>query len=418
MPATPFKLTDRAGRTVLVLATVAALVLVGLKLTTGDPYRLKFLMPAADKSFVGAKVVIDGQTVGQIESLGVRDGMAEVTAVIDDDHAPLPAGTQGRIKWLSILGARVLEILPGDRANAALPSGHLLTSNVEGAELDDLLVMLDAPTRKKLKSLLATLHTTVEGKERDLNTTLREAGPTFHALGEVLRAVGEDGPAIKQLVSDLHGVTEGVAARDARLSSTVGNLNRLTAAVATRQAELRQLLQQLPSTIETATRTLNAAEEPIVGAGELLRELRPASAQLPGIAADLKPALEKADPALADLTPLLADADVLLKQTPALARGARDLLPTADAALTQANPMVSFLRPYTPELAGWLSNWVGIFGSRNSTGNYARALITASASSLDDALPGIPPGMDQSPRPAPGSIAGQPWTDANGDLIQ
>lgn len=405
-------------RVLMVAAAAVALVVVGLKVTADDPYEMKFLMPVADKTFVGAKVLIDGETVGRIEELGVRDGMAEVTARIDQDHAPLPAGTKARVKWLSILGARVLEILPGDTGNVPLPSGHLLTSNIEGAELDDLLVMLDAPTRKKLQTLLVSLDKTVSGKEQNLNTTIREAGPTIHALGEVLRAVGEDGPAIKKLVEQLRGVTQTVSARDARLSSTVRNLNSLTGAVATQQAELKAMLQRLPQTIGTATDTLNAAEAPVLSARALLRDLQPSTAQLPGIVRDLRPALADARPAVADLTPLLQDADALLKGTPALAAGARDLLPTTDKALQQANPMVAFLRPYTPELAGWLSNWVGIFGSRNSSGNYARALITASLSSADDVLPGVPPGMGQNPRPEPGSIAGQPWTDANGDPIQ
>lgn len=408
----------RGGRLVLVALLIGALAFAGLKATAEDPYEVKFLLPVADKTFEGGKVLIDGETVGHIQSLGVRDGMAEVTAVIDEEHAPLPAGTTARIKWLSILGARVLEIIPGDERNVDLRSGHLITTNVEGAELDDLLAMLDAPTRKKLQVLVASLDSTVAGKEEDLNTTLREAGPTIHALGEVLRAIGEDGPAIKQLVTQLHGVTEGIAARDARVASTVSNLNQLTGAIASRQADLRELLRRLPGTISTATSTLNDAEDPILNARELLRELQPSTAKLPGIARDLEPALAAADPALRDLTPLLGDADRLLKRTPRLAHGARDLLPTADAALEQANPMVSFLRPYTPELAGWLSNWVGIFGSRNSSGHYARALITASASSADDVLPGVPPGMGQNPRPEPGSIAGQPWTDANGDPIQ
>jgi len=418
MPAGHVLKTLPRARVLMVAAALVALVVVGLKVAADDPYEMKFLMPVADKTFVGAKVLIDGETVGRIEELGVRDGMAEVTARIDGDHAPLPAGTRARVKWLSILGARVLEILPGEEANVPLPSGHLLTSNVEGAELDDLLVMLDAPTRKKLQTLLVSLDKTVSGKEQNLNTTIREAGPTFHALGEVLRAVGEDGPAIKKLVAQLHGVTQTVSARDARLSSTVRNLNSLTGAVATQQAELKAMLQRLPQTIGTATDTLNAAEEPVLSARALLRDLQPSTAQLPGIVEDLRPALADARPAVADLTPLLQDADALLKRTPTLAAGLRDLLPTTDKALQQANPMVAFLRPYTPELAGWLSNWVGIFGSRNSSGNYARALITASMSSADDVLPGVPPGMGQNPRPEPGSIAGQPWTDANGDPIQ
>src|SRR3546814_7533092 len=65
----------------------------------------------------------------------VRDGKAVVTAEIQDDKAPLPAGTRGRIRWESVLGARTLEVLPGKKGNADLPSGSLLTGNVESAEL-------------------------------------------------------------------------------------------------------------------------------------------------------------------------------------------------------------------------------------------------------------------------------------------
>ncbi|WP_110208469.1 MlaD family protein [Nocardioides daejeonensis] len=404
---------------------IAALTFNGSRLTGKDPYTLKFLVPMADKTFEGAKVTIAGEQVGQIINLGVRDGMAVVTAEIDHDHAPLPAGTKGRIRWESVLGARTLEIIPGEEGSADLRSGHLLTSNVEGAELDDLLAMLDAPTRKKLQGLVQSLDTTVDGKEKQLNESLREAGPTIQALGEVARAVGEDGPAIKKLVTQLRGVTSTVAAKDDQLARSVAQLNQLMSALAQEKDGLRSTLAKLPGTLDTATKTLSNVKSPVESARELLRDLQPATAQLPALARDLQPALADAKPAVADLTPLLEDADRLLKETPALAAGTRDLLPTADSALAQANPMVDFLRPYAPEVAGWFSNWTATFGSRNAMGNYARALITASASSVHDLLPGkILQGQD--PRPAPGSL--DEWNskqlvrwdlvDANGEAIQ
>lgn len=411
---------------VLLVVAVLAVAFFGLqRVTASEPYTLKFLVPQADKTFVGAKVTVAGKTVGQISDLGVRDGMAVVTAEIDDEHAPLPAGTQGRVRWESVLGARTLEIIPGDEKNSALPTGHLLTGNVEGVELDDLLAMLDKPTRKKLQTLVASLDTTVDGKEEQLNRTLREAGPTIEALGEVARAVGEDGPAIKKLVTQLRGVSSVVAGKDDQLARSVAQLNQLMTAVAQEQEGLRTTLAKLPGTLDTATNTLSNVESPVQSARELLRDLQPATAQLPSLAKDLQPALADAKPALADLTPLLADADQLLEGTPALVAGARDLLPTADSALAQANPMVDFLRPYTPEVAGWFSNWTATFGSRNRMGNYARALITASTSSIHDVLPGkILQGQD--PRPAPGSLnmynskslVNWNFIDANGEEIQ
>jgi len=406
-------------RTVAIAAVVIVLAsYFGPKVFGSDPYKLKLLMPAADETFVGAKVVMGGQTVGKVTDLGVRDRQAQVTIEVKDQFAPLPAGTTARVKWESVIGARIIELSPGKEDNADLPTGHLLTDNLEGVEVDDLLAMLDAPTRAKVQDLLAQTDKTLDGSETDLNATLKEAGPTIQALGAVLKAVGEDGPAIKQIVSQLHGVASTVAARNGKLSGTIENLNSLTAAVAQRQQDLSAMLHQLPETLGHATSTLNAAEDPIQQARVLLRDLQPSTKQLPAIARDLRPVLADARPALEDLTPTLKSADSLLKETPALLSGARDLLPKLDDTLVQANPMVAFLRPYTPELAGWLSNWVGIFGSQNATGNYARALITASASSLDDVLPGVPVGMGQDARPQPGSLAGQTWTDANGDPIQ
>ncbi|WP_435769040.1 MlaD family protein [Nocardioides sp. SYSU DS0651] len=399
------------------LAAVLALVVVALKLAGSDPYRLQVVTPAADQTFVGARVLLSGERVGEISEVGVRDGKAVLTVEVDDDHAPLPAGTTARIKWESVLGARVVELTAGRDGNEDLPSGHLLAVS-ENVEVDDLLAMLDAPTRRKIKALLGQLRATLEGNEGDLNKTLQEAGPTIQALGEVLRAVGRDGAAIKKIVTQLSQVADTVASRDDRLSSSVRDLNAMLVAVAQKQGDLSRTLKRLPQTIDTATQTLGNVAGPVDSARALLRGLKPSTSQLPGITKDLGPVLASARPALAEVPPTLEYADQLLARTPALASSLRELLPDLDSALEQANPMVAFLRPYTPELAGWLSNWVGIFGSQNAKGNYARALITASASSLDDVLPGVPPGQQQDARPAPGSIAKQPWTDANGDAIQ
>jgi len=405
------------GKVALVVLILVAATLA-TRLVSSDPYTLTFLMPAADGSFVGAKVVMKGTPVGEVTGLDVKDGQAAVTIEVDDDHAPLPAGTTARVKWESVLGARVIEVLPGDEDNVALPSGHLLTHNVEAVELDDLLAMLDAPTRRRLQGLVEQLAAATTGEETNLNETLRAAGPTFKALGEVARSIGEDGPAVRRIVTQLHLVAESVAGRSSDVSGAVTQLTQLTQAIASEQADLSTMLDQLPGTIDTATETLSNVEGPVGSARTLLREVQPTTHRLPALSHDLRPVLAAARPALEDLPPTLRDADALLKRTPALVVALNDLLPTLDDTLEQVNPMVSFLRPYTPELVGWLTNWTSLFASQNASGNYARALITGSASSLDDVQPGVPPGQHQDPRPEPGSLVDQPWTDANGDVVQ
>lgn len=400
---------------VAVLAVAAVLVAGVAVLSIGqDDYKLRILMPAADGTYPGGKVMLRGRQIGTIEDVGVLDDKALVTAVVDSDEAPLHAGTTARVSWESVVGTRVLEILPGPATNPALPSGKMIVSKFERVEVDDLLAMLDGPTRKRVQSLVQHLNKTLEGSEQDLQATLTSAGPAVGALGEVMRAVGEDGPAIRDLVKRLAAMTKELGKRDMELGQTVQNLGQLTSTVADKQQSLKAALKELPGTVREATTTLDRVPRTVDATTPLLRDLRPATKQLPRVARNLSPVLTQLRPTVADLKPTLVSARTLLRHTPDLLDSAHATLPGANEAITTVQPAVTFLRPYTPELTGWLSNWTGVFASQTS-GNYARALITASASSFDDNPGVLPPGLKQDPRPAPGSIVGQPWTDANGD---
>lgn len=401
-------------------ALAGALVIVGVGAFawSDDEYELKVLMPSASGTYAGATVMMDGQPVGQITDVGVQEDKALVTAAVDAAHAPLPAGTTARISWKSVIGARVLELLPGPEKNPSLPSGKMIVSKIERVEIDDVLATLDGPTRERVQSLVKRMNHTLDGREQDINATLKTAGPAVDALGEVMRAVGEDGPAIRDLVTRLHGMTSELAERDTELGQTVQNLGQLTSATADKQQSLKAALTELAPTVRSATATLDDVPRAVDATAPLLRDLRPATEQLPRVAGNLSPVMAELRPTVAELKPTLASAQRLLQYTPDLLDNAHATLPGTNEAVTSLQPAVAFLRPYTPETMGWISNWAHVFGSQNSGGNYARALVTASATSFNDNPGVLPPGFKQDPRPAPGSIVGQPWTDANGDGIR
>lgn len=395
---------------------VVGLVALGVRAVATDPYRVTLVVPTADQSFVGGSVLMRGHRVGKVSEIGVLDGRATVEVEIDADHAPLPSGTTARIVWESVLGARVVELDPGDSDAAPLRSGQLVTGNSEAVDVDDLLATLDEPTRAALKRLLGRLDATL-GSERstaDLNQMITEAGPTVQALGQLMQSIGQDGPALRRLVTQLADVTGTVAKRDEQLAATVDQLDVLARSVASERDQLSQTLASLPGTVASATSALEGVPGPAANTGKLLDEIEPATARLPEISALARQVLVDARPALELLPGTLRDADRLLQVTPALLGEGNALLPEVDEALQTVNPMIDFLRPYTPELVGWLSNWNGVFGSRDAVGHYARALITTSASAVDN-LPAVPIGLDQEQRPQPGSLVDQPWTDAHGD---
>lgn len=397
-------------------------VLVGGALTAAitrnGSYQLEILMPSADGTFAGDDVVMAGRKVGTVRAVTVRERKALVTVSISGEYAPLHYGTTGRVAWESALTNRFVELISGPATNPEIPSGNRIESHIERVELDHLLATLDPKTLQDVNSLVQQLNQTVHGSEPGLNATLRTAGPAALALGEVLKAVGSDGPAIRELISKLRELTSTLARRDQELGATVHDLHQFTSVTARQQQALSDGLAELPTTVDAAKAALDRVPPAVDETVPLLEDLLPATQQLPAVAGNLNPVLQELRPTVAELRPTLVAARSLLGHTPDLLDSAHGVMPDMTETVTRLQPAVAFLRPYTPELAGWFSNWTGIFAPEDGTGNYARALITESGSSVGGNPGVIPPGLEREPAPVPGSLVDQPWTDAAGGGIR
>lgn len=408
-----------SARPWLIGGVVAAVAVVGLKAASGeDPYRLDVVTPAADGLVTGSEVRIGGQDVGEVAEIKVEGDQARLLLDLDPDNAPLHAGTTVHVRWNSVVGRRYVDVTPGPQSNPALPEGKMLKADTERVELDDIVKALDEPTRAKVKKLVSQLDTTLNRSDADINATIEEAGPFVEGLGEILEGVGKDGEAISALVTNLRQVTQALSARDAGVADTVQDLRALVA-VAVRQAgQVRTALDEVPATLRTAKAFFGKVPGAVDETVPLLDDLQPAIAKLPSVARRLDPVLRDLRPVVAELRPTLNAADELLQETPGLLSIATQTVPDLETALAQLQPAVSFLRPYTPEITGFLTNWASLFSAKNGAGHFGRALIPASVSSFNS-NPGIlPPFMFQAQEPEPGSLIEQPWTDANGDGVR
>jgi phospholipid/cholesterol/gamma-HCH transport system substrate-binding protein len=149
----------------------------------------------------------------------------------------------------------------------------------------------------------------------------------------------------------------------------------------------------------------------------LLEDLQPATGRLTSVSRNLSPVLSDLRPAVAELRPALGAASDLLERTPELIDTAHAVLPPLRDTLTEYQPAVAFLRPYSPELAGWIANWSQAFAHYDSQGHVWSGLLAPGTNAVDEGLV-APPGSVNLTEPAPGEIAGQPWTDANGSGIR
>lgn len=403
---------------VLMVGSLVAAVGAGVNAMMGDGYTVQVAMPSASNLVTGSPVQVNGSAVGTVRDIQARDGKAVLTLALSGAGVPLHDGSQVRIAWKAVLGERIVEIEPGARSNPAIPDGGLIEGTADRVEIDEVLAALDGPTRARLAALIRRLDETAGGSEEDLNQTLRTAGPTVRALGQVLQSVGSDGVAIRALVVRLNAMTGALADRQGDIRKIVEGLSRFASQTAGRQQQLREALRELPGTLDAADQTLSRVPRVTQATVPLLRDLRAATRRLPSVSRDLRPLLRDLRPAVADLKPTLGQAKTLLGETPQFLDGTHQVLPTMRQTLADTQDVGAFLRPYTPELAGWISNWGSATAGYDSYGHYSRIWVQGGPSNFN-ANPGVlPPGIHRELTPLPGELEGQPWTDAYGSEMR
>ncbi|MHA6793047.1 MlaD family protein [Pseudonocardia bannensis] len=400
-----------ATAVLLVLATSAA----GL-MTFSGPYRVSVVLDNATNVIIGSMVKVNGFDAGEVESIAVRDGRAELVLRLDSDFAPLHDGATTKIIWKALLGERLVELTDGPVTNAEIPDGGMLRAEQPSpVELDTVLAALDQPTRDQVNSLIRNLESTLSGSEAGLNATLKTAGPALAATGDVLRGIGTDGEAIRQLVTQLNATMGILARRDGDVERIVRQLGGAVGQAVAQREALGQVVQELPGTLRQARTTLGNVPDSVDAALPLLDALAPATGRLPSVAQNLQPLLADLRPAMADLRPTLGSAAELLQYTPGLLDSGAATLPAIDETLVGLTPALDYLRPYSPELAGFLTNWGSAVANYDANGHYARIYITGGLEN-GNINPGVlPPGTSKNLTPLPGELVGQPWSDAFGE---
>jgi phospholipid/cholesterol/gamma-HCH transport system substrate-binding protein len=384
----------------------------------GAGARATFVFPDAANLITGSRVLVDGFAVGKVTGIEPEDGKAFVHVRIDSAHSPLREGTTARISYQSLLGERVVDVLPAATAGAALPDGAVVTATTPRVELDQLFNALDPPTRAAVSKAFPGLDAALAGHEGDAQATVDAAGPALDALSEIVQAVGSDGPALHRLLTGLQDLSARLVARQDSVRQTIDGFDRNLEAVSGQAGALGEAIDKLPATLAQARSALAKVPGAAAAAVPLLRDLLPAAPALPAAAADLRPFLADLGPTLVDLKPTLAALSNLLVETPGLLDRAHAVVPPATGLVASLLPAIDFLRPYTPELAGALANFASASANYDRNGHYVRIFVSSGSAFLDGSPFLLNPALSQHPARKPGELVGQPVTDAAGSTVR
>jgi phospholipid/cholesterol/gamma-HCH transport system substrate-binding protein len=274
----------------------------------------------------GQTVNIAGVEVGEISSVKLEEGKAVVGLQIEREHATIYRDATILLRPKTGLKDMVAELTPGTPEAGELAEGQRIPASqtLPDVNLDEILAELDADTRDYLKLLLGDASTALEGNGRALARTIRRFEPTAKYAREVNEQLALRRKNLKRVIHNFSLLTEELGNRDTQLAQFVESSNAVFAALANQDANIRETLQELPSTLDVTQEALAKVDVMASLLGPTLEDLRPG-------ARALGPALRDTRPFLTTTTPILRD----------------EIRPFTRAAL----PTVKELRPALRDLA-------------------------------------------------------------------
>ena len=434
------------SRAVAALALVLAVALVAwLLLLRGSPgHEYTFVFENAGQLVRDNDVQVGGRRVGSITDIELTDdNRAAVTVKVEEPFAPLREGTAATIRLTSLSGIAnryiALAMGPGDAPE--LDDGAVLGTNATTSvvDLDQLFNTLDERTRGSLQDVVKGFATQYEGKSAEAGMAAEYFNPLLSMSRRLVGELTEDEPALTRLILDTSRLSTALAQKRGDLSALVGNANATARAIGSENVALAEALGVLPTTLRRANTTFVNLRATLDDLDVLVAESKPATRELAPFLRELRPLVAEAVPTIHDLSELVRrpgpDNDLVeaTRKLPGLQRAATPSFRNSTQALQRLQPVLEFIRPYTPEFTGWLRDFGISSANYDANGHFARIQPIFNAFQFsDNPAGGVLTPLDPSQRFA-GLVTGQlrrcpgaatqpppdgsaPWRDVSGTL--
>jgi phospholipid/cholesterol/gamma-HCH transport system substrate-binding protein len=363
---------------------VAAILLVALLMFGGGGgYTITADFQNASQLVNGNLVEVGGRQVGKVTDISLSsNGQAQVKFTVDGDFSPVHEGTVAVIRSNSLSGIanRYVSLTLGPSDADPIPDGGTIKGDQtqSAVDLDQIFNTLDPATRKGLQNIIRGSAANLQGKGNEANLSLYYLSPALATTSQLTAELASDQVEFQRFVTDTSGLVTTLASRQNDLSELVANANATTRAIGDENTSLSQALGVLPDTLQNGTKTFADLRATLDDLDTLVNVSKPATKKLAPFFAQLRPLLHDANPTIRDLNLLIrqkgANNDLieLLSKQPKLASLAKQDFPNTLAALRKGQPVINFIRPYAPELTGWLTRYAESASPYDGNGHYAR----------------------------------------------
>jgi phospholipid/cholesterol/gamma-HCH transport system substrate-binding protein len=356
-------------------------------------------------------VQIGGRRVGRVAEIKLTDdNLAEVRIQVDEPYAPLHQGTTATIRSGSLSGVanRYISLAPGPNNRAKIDDGATLTTDSTTApvDLDALFNTLDPPTRKNLQNLLQGFATQYRGKGKIANRAVHYFNPALSTTSRLVNELDRDQQALEDFIVYTARASTALAERRSDVSGLVANGNQTAGAIADESASLSRALRVLPGTLRRANTTFVDLRSTLDDLDQLVNASKPVAPKLAPFFRQLRPLVQDARPTIADLRQLISrpgagnDLIDLLKTQPKLTKVAGPTFNHTIKSLRGGTPVLTFIRPYAPDLIGWFRDFGQTTANYDANGHFARISPIFNAFQFTDSPEGgvlraLPPSQRQ-----------------------
>ena len=358
-----------------------------------DKYNVKATFQTAGQLVGGNEVQVGGKPVGEVTSIELtEDGQAEVEMVIDSEFEPLHEGTAAgvRVGSLSGIAGRYVSLTPGPNDAPEIEDGGRIDADdtTTPVDLDQLFNTLDPKTRKGLQEIVQGGATQYDGRAAEANEAAKYFNPALSTSSRLMNELIRDDDRFESFVVDTATVVGAIAERRDDLADLVTNANATARAIGDENAALARALGLLPSTLRKANTTFVNLRAALGDLDVLVAESKPATRDLAPFFRALRPLVADAEPTIRDLRLLIRrdgagnDLTDLTRKQPRLARLASVAFPRTIRALQKSQPVIEYIRPYTPDLAGWITKFGQGASNYDAHGHFARIQPMFNAFSL------------------------------------
>jgi phospholipid/cholesterol/gamma-HCH transport system substrate-binding protein len=313
---------------------------------------------------------------------------------VQEPYAPLREGTQATIRLTSLSGIanRYIALTPGPESAEELDEGATLTtaSTSPVVDLDQIFNTLDEETRGDLQDVVKGFARQFRGKGGEAGEATKYFNPLLSTSRRLVGEVTEDEDNLVRFLVDSGRLVTALAERRDDLADLVGNANATARAIGQENVALARALGLLPTTLRRANTTFVNLRATLDDLDVLVAESKPATRELAPFLRELRPLVASARPTIRDLRTLIRrpgdDNDLVdaTRKLPRLQRVATPAFNNGREALVKLQPVLEFIRPYTPEFTGWIRDFGQAAANYDANGHYARIQPIFNAFNFND----------------------------------